>query len=230
MKLKEIKPGMVIHCKNDEEKKALLEEAERLGYVWYYLKMKPTAKPIDQIGNTIHFYDENNHNGFTADYKHITHSAYKGGDVIEFSDLILPEMTADELLNILNEIIHCGVRRCDECPLAENGETLCTDDVGGVKISNPDKLISICQQWKSEHEKKEPEIETEWFWQGRIFKVEKDGSYYQIKGGTGFYDTGCEYQESAEEYMNEILKEYCKTHDGEFISVVEHVCRVKAAE
>ena len=34
MRLKEIKPGMAIHCKNDEEKKALLEEAERLGYLW----------------------------------------------------------------------------------------------------------------------------------------------------------------------------------------------------
>ena len=43
MRLKEIKPGMVIHCKNDEEKKALLEEAERIGYVWYYERVKPTA-------------------------------------------------------------------------------------------------------------------------------------------------------------------------------------------
>ena len=34
MRLKEFKPGMVIHCKNDEEKKTLLEEAERLGYRW----------------------------------------------------------------------------------------------------------------------------------------------------------------------------------------------------
>ena len=34
MRLKEIKPGMAIHCKNDEEKKALLEEAERLSYKW----------------------------------------------------------------------------------------------------------------------------------------------------------------------------------------------------
>ena len=25
---------MAIHCKNDEEKKALLEEAEKLGYKW----------------------------------------------------------------------------------------------------------------------------------------------------------------------------------------------------
>ena len=210
MRLKEIKPGMVIHCKNDEEKKALMEEAERLGYVWYYLKMKPTAKPIDQIGNTIHFYDANNHNGFTADYKHITHSAYKGGDVIEFSDLILPEMTADELLNILNEIIHCGVRRCDECPLAENGETLCTDDAGGVKISNPDKLISICQQWKSEHEKKEPEVE----WVYRVFGEENYGEK--------FFNTEEEAIKRCEELVkSQKTKQYAR---------YERVCRVKAVE
>ena len=210
MRLKEIKPGMVIHCKNDEEKKALMEEAERLGYVWYYLKMKPTAKPIDQIGNTIHFYDANNHNGFTADYKHITHSAYKGGDVIEFSDLILPEMTADELLNILNEIIHCGVRRCDECHLAENGETLCTDDAGGVKISNPDKLISICQQWKSEHEKKEPEVE----WVYRVFGEENYGEK--------FFNTEEEAIKRCEELVkSQKTKQYAR---------YERVCRVKAVE
>ena len=31
MRLKEIKPGMAIHCKNDEEMEVLLEEAEKLG-------------------------------------------------------------------------------------------------------------------------------------------------------------------------------------------------------
>ena len=92
------------------------------------------------------------------------------------------------------------------------------------------EIVDAIKRWKAEHEKKEPEIETEWFWQGRIFKVEKDGSYYQIKDGTGFYDTGCEYQESAEEYMSDILKEYCKTHDGDYIALVNHVCRVKAVE
>ena len=167
MRLKEIKPRMAIHCKNDEEKKALLEEAERLGYLWHSRK-----SPIDRTvcsGNTIHFYAENEF----ADFKHITWSDTTEG-AIEFSDLILPEMTAEELLNILNEIIHCGVRRCDECPLAENGETLCTDDKGGVKISNPDKLISICHQWKSDHEKKEPEIE----WVYRVFGAENFGEKF----------------------------------------------------
>ena len=212
MKLKEIKPGMVIHCKNDEEKKALLEEAERLGYVWIVNGKNPTDETTIS-GSTIHIL-----------LKHITWSDTTEG-AIEFSDLILPEMTAEELLNILNEIIHCGVRRCDECPLAENGETLCTDDVGGVKISNPDKLISICQQWKANHEKKEPEIETVDIC--RIIEIQPDGKKRCVHE-EDISDGELMYSGDAVEKCRYILKNYCKEHDGEFIAVHEVVSRVKA--
>ena len=214
MKLKEIKPGMVIHCKNDEEKKALLEEAERLGYVWIVNGKNPTDETTIS-GSTIHIL-----------LKHITWSDTTEG-AIEFSDLILPEMTAEELLNILNEIIHCGVRRCDECPLAENGETLCTDDVGGVKISNPDKLISICQQWKANHEKKEPEIETVDIC--RIIEIQPDGKKRCVHE-EDISDGELMYSGDAVEKCRYILKNYCMEHDGEFIAVHEVVSRVKAVE
>ena len=214
MRLKEIKPGMVIHCKNDEEKKALLEEAERLGYVWIVNGKNPTDETTIS-GSTIHIL-----------LKHITWSDTTEG-AIEFSDLILPEMTADELLNILNEIIHCGVRRCDECPLAENGETLCTDDVGGVKISNPDKLISICQQWKANHEKKEPEIETVDIC--RIIEIQQDGKKRCVHE-EDISDGELMYSGDAVENCRYILKNYCKENDGEFIAVHEVVSRVKAVE
>ena len=212
MQLKEIKPGMAIHCKNDEEKKALLEEAERLGYVWIVNGKNPTDETTIS-GSTIHIL-----------LKHITWSDTTEG-AIEFSDLILPEMTAEELLNILNEIIHCGVRRCDECPLAENGETLCTDDVGGVKISNPDKLISICQQWKANHEKKEPEIETVDIC--RIIEIQPDGKKRCVHE-EDISDGELMYSGDAVENCRYILKNYCKEHDGEFIAVHEVVSRVKA--
>ena len=211
MRLKEIKPGMVIHCKNDEEKRALLEEAERLGYVWIVNGKNPTDETTIS-GSTIHIL-----------LKHITWSDTTEG-AIEFSDLILPEMTAEELLNILNEIIHCGVRRCDECPLAENGETLCTDDAGGVKISNPDKLISICQQWKSNHEKKEPEIETVDIC--RIIEIKPDGKKRCVHE-EDISDGEIMYIGDAVENCRYILKNYCKEHDGEFIAVHEVVSRVK---
>ena len=214
MKLKEIKPGMVIHCKNDEEKRALLEEAERLGYVWIVNGKNPTDETTIS-GSTIHIL-----------LKHITWSDTTEG-AIEFSDLILPEMTAEELLNILNEIIHCGVRRCDECPLAENGETLCTDDVGGVKISNPDKLISICQQWKANHEKKEPEIETVDIC--RIIEIQPDGKKRCVHE-EDISDGELMYSGDAVENCRYILKNYCKEHDGDFIAVHEVVSRVKAVE
>ena len=212
MRLKEIKPGMAIHCKNNEEKKALLEEAERLGYVWIVNGKNPTDETTIS-GSTIHIL-----------LKHITWSDTTEG-AIEFSDLILPEMTAEELLNILNEIIHCGVRRCDECPLAENGETLCTDDVGGVKISNPDKLISICQQWKANHEKKEPEIETVDIC--RIIEIQPDGKKRCVHE-EDISDGELMYSGDAVENCRYILKNYCKEHDGEFIAVHEVVSRVKA--
>ena len=212
MKLKEIKPGMAIHCKNDEEKKALLEEAERLGYVWLVNGKNPTDETTIS-GSTIHIL-----------LKHITWSDTTEG-AIEFSDLILPEMTAEELLNILNEIIHCGVRRCDECPLAENGETLCTDDKDGVKISNPDKLISICQQWKANHEKKEPEIETVDIC--RIIEIQPDGKKRCVHE-EDISDGELMYSGDAVENCRYILKNYCKEHDGEFIAVHEVVSRVKA--
>ena len=214
MRLKEIKPGMVIHCKNDEEKKALLEEAERLGYVWIVNGKNPTDETTIS-GSTIHIL-----------LKHITWSDTTEG-AIEFSDLILHEMTAEELLNILNEIIHCGVRRCDECPLAENGETLCTDDVGGVKISNPDKLISICQQWKANHEKKEPEIETVDIC--RIIEIQPDGKKRCVHE-EDISDGELMYSGDAVENCRYILKNYCKEHYGEFIAVHEVVSRVKAVE
>ena len=203
MRLKEIKPGMAIHCKNDEEKKALLEEAERLGYRWSGKAKLPTEKAF-YSGMTIHFYDKN----VFDDYKHITWSDRIKG-VTEFSDLILPEITADELLNILNEITHCGDRRCDDCPLAEKGKTLCTNDYG-VIISNPDKLISICQQWKSNHEKKEPEIE----WVYRVFGAENYGEK--------FFQT--------EEEAIKRCEELAKSQKTKQYARYERVCREKAVE
>lgn len=162
MKLKEIKPGMVIHCKNDEEKKTLLEEAERLGYVWYGTKGKPTERSVYAIGDTIHFYDAGT-TAFSADYKHITHSSCIGDPAIEFSDLIIPEMSAEEVLQICSEICRSG--SCDICPM---GEEYCFSETE----SDKKKIIEICQQWKSDHEKNEPEIE----WAYRV-EIEETKQY-----------------------------------------------------
>ena len=195
MRLKEIKPGMAIHCKNIAEYERLEEETIKNGY-----GELPLHNHSEDFIKKVVFY---------INYK----KTLWGGlnkNYIEFSDLILPEMTAEELLNILNEIIHCGDRRCDECPLKENGEDLCSNDVGAVKISNPDKLISICQQWKSNHEKKEPEIE----WVYRVFGAENYGE---------------KFFQTEEEAINR-CEELAKSQKTKQYARYERVCRVKAVE
>ena len=108
MRLKEIKPGMAIHCRNDEEKKALLEEAERLGYLWAN-GTKPTKAFFPS--NTLVFQV----NGLKK-YISWTGDSEKN---TEFSDLILPELTAEEVVPILTEICNRYNENedCEGCPL-----------------------------------------------------------------------------------------------------------------
>ena len=213
MRLKEIKPGMVVHCKNIEEMKALLEEAERLGYRWGSTANLPTSMAIC-LGSTIHFYEKNE---FT-DFKHITWSDKTEG-VTEFSDLILPELTAEEALKLHTEVC-CS--SCKECPLYNvDGYSDCED----LCINNPEKAVEILAQWKSEHEKKEPEIETVDIC--RIIEIQPDGRkrcVHEEDLASGSTDAENKIMIEAE------LKRYCMEHDGEFIAVHEVVSRVKAVE
>lgn len=205
MKLKEIKPGMVIHCKTQEEKKALLEEAERIGYRWSRLEKRPTDKAIIS-GSTIHFYDKNEN----CDFMHITWSDYTDG-VTEFSDLILPELTAEEAIKLNTELCASS---CNKCPLYDvDGYRDCDD----LCLNNPEKAVEILAKWKSNHENKEPEIETVDIC--RIIEIQQDGR------------KRCVHEETIEKpitlEIEETLKRYCMEHEGEFIAVHEVVSRVK---
>lgn len=220
MRLKEIKPGMVIHCKSDKEKKALLEEAERLGYFWNESKDKPTEIRLNGIGNTIHFYDKSRY----RDHKYITWS-YKTEGVTEFSDLILPELTVEEVLRISTEI--CNASDCDNgCPLAAE-----LDDFTKQCMICPKSLKTysetipiICAQWKSDHKKKKPEIETVDIC--RIIEVLPDGRKRCVNEEEIMPDPELPYGYERDS-VNQILKRYCMEHDGEFIAVHEVVSRVK---
>ena len=206
MRLKEIEPGMAIHCKNNEEKKALLEEAERLGYLWAN-GTKPTKAFFPS--NTLIFRED--------DLNKIIYWTGDSENHTEFSDLILPELTAEEAIKINTEL--CA-GTCDECPLYNvDGYSDCDD----LCIKNPEKAVEILAQWKSEHEKKEPEIETVDIC--RIIEIQPDGRKRcvheeDIKSELPF--GGDERQK-----VEEILKKYCMEHDGEYIAVHEVVSRVK---
>ena len=206
MRLKEIKPGMAIHCKNDEEKKALLEEAERLGYKWSNTCVPTDSRMVKIAGMTIHFYGKSE----CANSKHITWSDKTKG-VTEFSGLILPDMTAEEAIKLFGELC---IGSCQWCPLHrvddyENCFSFCFD--------NPEKAVELLAQWKSEHEKKEPEIETVDIC--RIIEIQQDGR------------KRCVHEETIEKpitlEVEETLKRYCMEHEGEFIAVHEVVSMVK---
>ena len=222
MRLKEIKPGMVVHCKNDDDKKALLEEAERLGYKWRNNKSATDFMMFNKAGNTIHFHERNE----LVSHRYITWSDKTDG-VTEFSDLIIQELTAEETIKLHTEVC-CS--SCKECPLYNvDGYSDCED----LCINNPEKAVEILAQWKSEHEKKEPEIETVDIC--RIIEIQPDGR------------KRCVHEEDMENIpieegkvrpsdrniqkrCREILKQYCMEHKGEFIAVHEVVSRVKAVE
>lgn len=97
MRIKNIEPGMHIHCANDKEKRILLEEAERLGYVWYSSRAKPTS--IMPSGSIITF----NEPCEILNVPHLTWSA-KASAIetnqmfVEMCDMIIPDMDGRELM------------------------------------------------------------------------------------------------------------------------------------
>ena len=209
MKLKEIKPGMVIHCKNDEEKKALYQELCRIGNI-------RTDLYEDSFPNF-------KNNRFSYLIKDLKNQTWGIADcaTVEFSDLILPELTAEEAIKIFGEICKGS---CQACPLYavepyEACENLCYE--------NPEKIVEILAQWKSDHEKKEPEIETVDIC--RIIEIQPDGKKRCVHE-EDISDGELMYSGDAVENCRYILKNYCKEHDGEFIAVHEVVSRVKAVE
>ena len=195
MRLKEIKPGMAIHCKNDEEMEVLLEEAEKLGYRWRG-GYKISEYKKYRTGHTIHFYRPS----YSTNYKHILWSDDTEG-VTEFSDLILPELTAEEAIKLFGELC---IGSCQGCPLHrvddyENCFSFCFD--------NPEKAVELLAQWKSEHEKKDPEVE----WVYRVFGAENFGEK--------FFKTEDEAIARCEELV--------KSQKNRQFARYERVCRVK---
>lgn len=215
MRLKEIKPGMVIHCKNDEEKKLLLQEAERLGYFWAGHKVPTDYYMMKYSGMTIHFYDKNE----SCDFEHITWSGNTDG-VTEFSDLIIPEMSAEEVMQIVKKLEFEFVREYLGLPYGKSLDGMLFD-------AEPRKIIDMCEKWKSDHEKKEPEVETVDIC--RIIEVLPDGRKRCVHEEDIKTDPDLPYG-GEQIAVEEILKRYCMEHDGEFIAVHEVMSRVKAVK
>lgn len=214
MRLKEIKPGMYIYCKNLDELKALLAEANRLGYRWADGTLATNVCCTENA--SIKFHSEDTR----RPYKYITWGEVKEGT--EFSDLILPELTAEEMLKIVDDI--CETKSYNEkncspnCPFCHG--IFCRQWMA----EHPTETVEICAKWKSDHEKKEPEIETVDIC--RIIEIQPDGRKRCVHE-EDISDGELMYSGDAVEKCRYILKNYCKEHDGNFIAVHEVVSRVK---
>ena len=223
MRLKEIKPGMAIQCKNDEEKITLLEEADRLGYMWINDCIPVDCRMIKQSGMTIHFHD----NSGNCDFAHIAWSNKTEG-VTEFSDLIIPdpELSAEDALLAYDQMCkenYC----CNDCPIYGIVGHECAKRMDGHIA----EIVDVIKKWKSGREKndsevgeKEPKIETVDIC--RIIEVLPDGERKCVHEE----DLNPDGEVLFKEQIENILKRYCMEHDGEFIAVHEVVSRVKAVE
>ena len=211
MKLKEIKHCMAICCTNIEQ----VRELDK--------KMKSGKCFEDFLPFPCYILtDGKKYYGCVQDKNFISSKNYNPvPQIVNFSDLIIPEMSAEDALLAYDQMCrenYC----CNDCPVYGIVGDECTHKMDG-HIS---EIMDAIKQWKAEHEKKEPEIETVDIC--RIIEILPDGRKRcvheeDIKSELPF--GGDERQK-----VDEILKRYCMEHDGEYIAVHEVVSRVKVVE
>ena len=220
MRLKEIKPGMVIHCKTEEEKMALKTELENRCYHWTGgFNIGDVSIWGGELDLLIFVKEDNN-----VQWARPSEEQKENVKITKFSDLIIPELSAKEVLEIVGEIC-CENSDCSECPLNTGNGYFCNNPK--LFSENADEIIDICTKWREEHPKEEKkEIETEWVYVVRIIKVHDNGKkecVHEVDYGEyeqkeyGFLDV----------FANGQLAKYCSEHKGNFFAVYERVCRIK---
>lgn len=214
MRLKEIKPGMVIHCKTEEEANILAVELDKLGYSWVTGQKLPNDSVFKNHINICLFLRKTR----DVTWCDFESAMVKKETVTEFSDLIIPELSAKEVLEILGEI--CRESCCEECPLKPNDYCLIDKSKIGTFC---DDVISICTKWREEHPKEEKkELETEWVYVVRIIKVHDNGKKECVHEAPILIEMS-----DLNKVAEAELKHYASEHKGNFFATLEHICRIK---
>lgn len=135
---------------------------------------------------------------------------------------LVQELSAAEVPAILYEICKeyskGGVNCNPDCPFAFHGM-----GCDQYRAENGQRVAEICERWKADHEKKEPEFE--WVDVCRIIEVQDNGKKVCVhEEDLKDADLPFGYKECTAEL---ILKEYMKSHDGNYFATVERVYRVK---
>lgn len=127
-----------------------------------------------------------------------------------------PELTAKEAFDILSDIRSCRGRSCDDCPLSiqnNEGYRLCAEDFGVIISNNAHMLTQICMQWKADHQKEDPKIETVYVYQ--IKEILPDGTERHVYREEIKPDPESPY-DNLQLTSEEILRRYSIEHDGQF--------------
>ena len=208
MLLKEIKPGMVIHCKNIAEYKRLEEETIKNGYG----ELPLHNQSEDFIKKVVFYINDKNTlwGGLKKNY-------------IEFSDLIMPDLTAEEAIEWLGTYYNVESVFIETFGDDYSISGLCSE-------FTPKGVVEKISKWKSDHERKEPEIETVDIC--RIIEIQPDGRkrcvHEEYMGNIPIEEGKVRPSDrNIQKRCREILKRYCMEHEGEFIAVHEVVSKVK---
>ena len=190
MRLKEIKPYMAIRCENVEQ-------------VYELNKQMKSNKCFEKI-LSFPCYILTDKNGFSGwlmacNIDFISSENYNPvPKIVNFSDLIIPELSAEEAVQWI--VLHYEDGVYAEAFGVDCRIEFLLDDMSAEEV------VSKIIQWKSDHEKKEPEIE--WFWKSYVV----GGSDYKEA------DTEQEAMEWCEYYAKEHPEAKC---------TYKHFCRVK---
>ena len=212
MKLKEIKQGMAIHCNSMDEYNRLDEEIKKLGFGSLPLRSCMSDRNVRYCLFLI------------QEYEVLWIQLSEKIEYIEFSDLIIsePELSAEEALLAYDQM--CNENYCcNDCPIYGILGHECARKMEG----HIGEIVDAIKKWKSDHEKKEPEIETVDIC--RIIEIQPDGKKRCVHE-EDISDGELMYSGDAVEKCRYILKNYCMEHDCNFIAVHEVVSRVKAVE
>lgn len=218
MRLKEIKPGMVIHCKTEEEANILAVELDKLGYSWVTGQKLPNDSVFKNHINICLFLRRTGE----VTWCDFESAMVRKETITEFSDLIITELSAKEVLETIGEI--CSLHHScelDNCPLYLNHKSnLCQNK---MLLAESEKVVEICTKWREEHPKEEKkELETEWVYVVRIIKVHDNGKKECVHEAPILIEMS-----DLNKVAEAELKHYASEHKGNFFATLEHICRIK---
>ena len=210
MKLKEIEDDMIIHCSTKEQAKILVEEtnSERTFIANWDNYTTETCYRMENgktkyFGRFSFYYDEENE------------------EVIEFSDLIIPEhigMTAEEVLEWLKN--HYEVSE----DMAKTFGYDC-NMIHLLKKFSANEIIKHIQEFESKKNEVMIKNGCEWVWVGRIYKINCIGAFVQVPHS--LMDIQAESREEAEEFWAKFVTDYMLNNEGEYAGTVERIYRKK---